>query len=250
VAQKATRRIRYVLPEGMKKFEIFRTGLLHSSKPATATSAWIISPNPATNRHLARKAHAPSQFSGYTTKSGADFRHGRHGHQRLSQRLRAKSARPRKLAIGNSRRGLATMRGYHLSATITFAARSSAACSATPSSQKAINAEFGIDFDSYFAAELQRFEIPREDGLLLLSTTKSARPARPHLHPQSRHDFRSLLEKQHLDAKPLFSKRSDRGHNSLSHRHRRGISVSFALMPSKNPAQMFFSSNPFLRPVE
>jgi len=31
--------------------------------------------------------------------------------------------------------------------------------------------------------------------------------ARPHLHPQSRHViFDPYLEKQHLDAKPLFSK--------------------------------------------
>src|SRR5436853_3041688 len=35
------------LPEGMVKFEIFRTGLLNSSRPGTCTSAWTTLRNPA-----------------------------------------------------------------------------------------------------------------------------------------------------------------------------------------------------------
>ncbi len=105
-------------------------------------------------------------------------------------------------------RGLATMRGYHLSADdhIRRAVIGRLLCH-TVIPKKAINAEFGIDFDSYFAAELQRFEIPREDGLLLLSDDEIRATWLGRIFIRNlAMIFDPYLEKQHLDAKPLFSK--------------------------------------------
>nr|UXE45756.1 hypothetical protein Hi04_10k_c5216_00003 [uncultured bacterium] len=70
-----------------------------------------------------------------------------------------------------------------------------------------INQTFGIDFDSHFAEELLRLEHPREDGLLSIDqdeirTTWLGRIFIRNLAML----FDPYLEKQHLDAKPLFSK--------------------------------------------
>jgi oxygen-independent coproporphyrinogen-3 oxidase len=70
-----------------------------------------------------------------------------------------------------------------------------------------ISNEFAIDFDHYFAEELRRLEPFREDGLVLLT------PNEIRTTPLGRIFIRNLamifdpyLEKQHLNAKPLFSK--------------------------------------------
>src|SRR5277367_705963 len=120
------------LPEGMQKFEIFRTGLLkfleagylyigmdHFAKPgdelATAQQ----------NRTLHRN------FQGYTTKAGADL-YGM---------------------------GIATMRGYHLSEDdrLRRSVISRLLCH-TIVLKDEISNEFNIDFDNYFAEELRRLE--------------------------------------------------------------------------------------------
>ena len=70
-----------------------------------------------------------------------------------------------------------------------------------------ISREFGIDFDSYFADELARLEAFREDGLAVLHpgeirTTWLGRIFIRNLAMI----FDPYLERQHLNAKPLFSK--------------------------------------------
>ena len=107
-----------------------------------------------------------------------------------------------------SERGLATMRGYHLSADdrLRRAVISRLLCH-TVVLKDEISREFGVDFDQYFAEELRRLEAPREDGLVLLNpgeirTTWLGRIFIRNLAMV----FDPYLEKQHLDAKPLFSK--------------------------------------------
>ena len=67
--------------------------------------------------------------------------------------------------------------------------------------------EFGIDFDTYFAPELQRIETPRDDGLLVISNDEIRATWLGRIFIRNlAMVFDPYLEKQHLDAKPLFSK--------------------------------------------
>jgi oxygen-independent coproporphyrinogen-3 oxidase len=198
------------LPEGMQKFEIFRTGLLkfleagylyvgmdHFAKPddelATAQ----------TNRTLHRN------FQGYTTKAGADL-YGM-GVTAISGFSNAYAQNFRELPAWEKAvhgRGLATMRGYRLSEEdrLRRDVISRLLCH-TVIPKREINEAFGIDFDEHFAEELRRLEVPEEDGLLAISneeirTTWLGRIFIRNLAML----FDPYLEKQHLDAKPLFSK--------------------------------------------
>src|SRR5262249_20920542 len=100
------------------------------------------------------------------------------------------------------------MRGYHLSADdhIRRAVISRLLCH-TVIPKKEISEEFGISFDSYFTSELQRFEIPQEDGLLLMNADEIRATWLGRIFIRNlAMIFDPYLEKQHLDAKPLFSK--------------------------------------------
>jgi oxygen-independent coproporphyrinogen III oxidase len=198
------------LPEGMQKFEIFRTGLLkfleagylyigmdHFAKPGDELA---ISQK---NRTLHRN------FQGYTTKAGADL-YGM-GVTAISGIQNAYAQNHRDLpswekAVAD--RGIATMRGYHLSDDdrLRRAVISRLLCH-TIVVKAEISREFGIDFDGYFAEELRQLEPSREDGLVLLEpdeirTTWLGRIFIRNLAMV----FDPYLEKQQLNAKPLFSK--------------------------------------------
>ncbi len=198
------------LPEGMQKFEIFRTGLLkflesgylyigmdHFAKPGDelATSQQ--------NRTLHRN------FQGYTTKAGADL-YGM-GVTAISGIQDAYAQNHRDLPSWEKAvagRGIATMRGYHLSDDdrLRRAVISRLLCH-TIVIKEEISREFGIDFDRYFAEELRQLEPSREDGLVLLEpnelrTTWLGRIFIRNLAMV----FDPYLEKQQLAAKPLFSK--------------------------------------------
>jgi oxygen-independent coproporphyrinogen-3 oxidase len=198
------------LPEGMQKFEIFRTGLLkfleagylyigmdHFAKPGDELA---ISQK---NRTLHRN------FQGYTTKAGADL-YGM-GVTAISGIQNAYAQNYRDLpswekAVAD--RGIATMRGYHLSDDdrLRRAVISRLLCH-TIVVKAEISREFGIDFDRYFAEELRQLEPSREDGLVLLEpdeirTTWLGRIFIRNLAMV----FDPYLEKQQLNAKPLFSK--------------------------------------------
>src|SRR6476646_7205246 len=158
-------------PEGMQKFEVFRTGLLkfleagylyigmdHFAKPGDelATSQ--------RDRTLHRN------FQGYTTKAGADL-YGV-GVTAISGIQSAYAQNQRDLAkweqaVGE--RGIATMRGYQLSEDdrLRRAVISRLLCH-TIVLKDEIAREFGIDFDRYFADELRQLETSREDVLVLL----------------------------------------------------------------------------------
>ncbi len=198
------------LPEGMQKFEIFRTGLLkfleagylyigmdHFAKPGDELA---ISQR---NRTLHRN------FQGYTTKAGADL-YGM-GVTAISGIQNAYAQNHRELASWEkavAERGVATMRGYRLSEEdrLRRAVISRLLCH-TVVVKNEISREFGVDFDAYFAEELARLEAPREDGLVLLGaeeirTTWLGRIFIRNLAMV----FDPYLEKQQLAAKPLFSK--------------------------------------------
>ena len=198
------------LPEGMQKFEIFRAGLLkfieagylyigmdHFAKPGDELSV------SQQNRTLHRN------FQGYTTKAGADL-YGM-GITAISGIQGAYAQNYRDIPSWEkavSERGLATMRGYQLSAEdrLRRAVISRILCH-TVVVKDEISREFGVDFDEHFAAELQRLETPRQDGLVLLEngeirTTWLGRIFIRNLAMV----FDPYLEEQKLNAKPLFSK--------------------------------------------
>jgi oxygen-independent coproporphyrinogen III oxidase len=198
------------LPEGMQKFEIFRTGLLkfldagylyigmdHFAKPGDELAV------SQQNRTLHRN------FQGYTTKAGAAL-YGM-GITAISGFPAAYAQNYRDLpswekAVNEC--GLATMRGYLLSKDdlIRRAVISRLLCH-TVILKREVEQEFGIDFDAYFAGELRHLEIPRADGLLLIESDeiRATWLGRIFIRNLAMY-FDPYLEKQHLDAKPLFSK--------------------------------------------
>jgi oxygen-independent coproporphyrinogen-3 oxidase len=198
------------LPEGMQKFEIFRTGMLkfleagylyigmdHFAKPGDELAV------SQRNRTLHRN------FQGYTTKAGADL-YGT-GVTAISGIQDAYAQNHRDLPSWEKAvtdRGIATMRGYHLSADdlLRRAVISRLLCH-TIVLKDEISREFGVDFDEYFSDELRRLEPSREDGLVLLErgeirTTWLGRIFIRNLAMI----FDPYLKRQQLAAKPLFSK--------------------------------------------
>jgi oxygen-independent coproporphyrinogen-3 oxidase len=198
------------LPEGMQKFEIFRTGMMkfleagylyigmdHFAKPGDELAS------AQKNRTLHRN------FQGYTTKAGADL-YGM-GVTAISGFRGAYAQNHRDLTSWEkavAERGIATMRGYHLSDEdkLRRAVISRLLCH-TVVIKDEIAREFGINFDEYFAEELRHLEPSREDGLVLLEpgeirTTWLGRIFIRNLAMV----FDPYLEKQQLAAKPLFSK--------------------------------------------
>jgi len=198
------------LPEGMMKFEIFRTGLLkfieagylyigmdHFAKPGDELA---ISQQ---NRTLHRN------FQGYTTKAGADL-YGM-GITAISGIQRAYAQNHRDIPSWEkavTERGLATMRGYQLSdEDILRRAVISRLLCHTVILKDEISREFGVDFDEYFAEELRRFEPFREDGLVLLANGEIRATWLGRIFIRNlAMVFDPYLEKQQLAAKPLFSK--------------------------------------------
>ncbi|HME11851.1 MAG TPA: oxygen-independent coproporphyrinogen III oxidase [Candidatus Acidoferrum sp.] len=198
------------LPEGMQKFEIFRTGLSkfldagylyigmdHFAKPgdelATAQQ----------NRTLHRN------FQGYTTKAGADL-YGM-GITAISGIQNAYAQNHRDLPgwqAAVASRGIATMRGYRLSEDdrLRRAVISRLLCH-TVIFKDEISKEFAIDFNTYFAADLQKLAAARADGLLVETANELRATWLGRIFIRNlAMAFDPYLEKQQLDAKPLFSK--------------------------------------------
>jgi oxygen-independent coproporphyrinogen-3 oxidase len=198
------------LPEGMEKFEIFRTGLLkfleagylyigmdHFAKPGDelATSQQ--------NRTLHRN------FQGYTTKAGADL-YGM-GITAISGFQNAYAQNHRDIPAWEravNTRGIATMRGYHLSNEdrLRRAVINRLLCH-TVVIKDEISRDFGIDFDRYFADELRRLEPFRQDDLVLLDSGEIRATWLGRIFIRNlAMIFDPYLEKQQLISnKPLFS---------------------------------------------
>ena len=70
-----------------------------------------------------------------------------------------------------------------------------------------ISQQFCIDFDKYFAEELAASNSFREDGLVILNPNEIRTTWLGRIFIRNlAMIFDPYLEKQHLDAKPLFSK--------------------------------------------
>lgn len=198
------------LPEGAEKFRIFRTGLEkflaggylyigmdHFAKPGDELAV------AQQNRTLHRN------FQGYTTKAGADL-YGM-GVSAISSIAEAYAQNRREVSLYQAavnERGLATMRGYRLSAddVIRRAVIGRLLCH-TVIPKREVESEFSIKFDEYFESELARLEDSAADGLVSLA------PAEIRVTPLGRIFIRNVamvfdryLHGQQMDQKPLFSK--------------------------------------------
>jgi len=198
------------LPEGMVKFEIFRTGLLKFVEAGYLYIGMDHFAKPGDELAVSQqKRTLHRNFQGYTTKAGADL-YGM-GITAISGIQSAYAQNHRDIPSWQKavdERGLATMRGYHLSVEdrLRRAVISRLLCH-TMLVKDEISHDFGVDFDEYFAEELRRFEPFREDDLVLLERNEI------HATWLGRIFIRNLamvfdpyLEKQQLAAKPLFSK--------------------------------------------
>jgi oxygen-independent coproporphyrinogen-3 oxidase len=198
------------LPEGMEKFEIFRIGLLkfleagylyigmdHFAKPGDELAL------SQQNRTLHRN------FQGYTTKAGADL-YGM-GITAISSFQSAYAQNHRDIPSWEkavNARGIATMRGYHLSNEdrLRRTVINRLLCH-TVVIKNEISREFSIDFEKYFEEELRRLEPFGDDGLVLLDRGQIRATWLGRIFIRNlAMIFDPYLEKQQLIAKPLFSK--------------------------------------------
>jgi oxygen-independent coproporphyrinogen-3 oxidase len=198
------------LPEGMQKFDIFRSGLL---KFIEAGYLYIGMDHFAKeNDELAvsqRNRTLHRNFQGYTTKAGADL-YGM-GISAISSIQDCYAQNHRDIPSWEKtihERGIATMRGYHLSQDdiIRREVISRLLCH-TVIVKDEISKKFDINFDEYFAPELEHLKMPQEDGLVVI-TDKEIRTAwlgRIFIRNFAM-VFDPYLEKQQLASKPLFSK--------------------------------------------
>jgi len=198
------------LPEGMQKFDIFRSGLL---KFLEAGYLYIGMDHFAKeNDELAvsqRNRTLHRNFQGYTTKAGADL-YGM-GITAISGIQETYAQNFRDIPSWEkavTERGIATMRGYRLSPddVIRREVISRLLCH-TVIVKDEISRQFDINFDEYFAAELVRLKTPEADGLVVINDKeiRTAWLGRIFIRNLAM-VFDPYLERQHLDSKPLFSK--------------------------------------------
>jgi oxygen-independent coproporphyrinogen-3 oxidase len=198
------------LPEGMQKFEIFRSGLMKFIEAGYLYIGMDHFAKPGDELAVSQQQRTLHRnFQGYTTKAGADL-YGM-GVTAISAFQNAYAQNQRDLPAWQqavAERGIATMRGYHLSDEdrLRRAVINRLLCH-TVVIKEEIGREFGVDFDEYFAAEIAQLEAPREDGLVLMDTQEIRATWLGRIFIRNlAMIFDPYLEKQHLNAKPLFSK--------------------------------------------
>ena len=198
------------LPEGMEKFRIFRAGLERFLGAGYLYIGMDHFARPGDELAVAQKNRTLHRnFQGYTTKAGADL-YGM-GVSAISSIGGAYAQNRREVpayqqTIGT--RGIATMRGYRLSADdlLRRAVIGRLLCH-TVIPKYEIERDFSIQFDEYFAPELQRLEEARDAGLVVLDS------AEIRVTPLGRIFIRNVamafdryLHEQQMDQRPLFSK--------------------------------------------
>jgi len=198
------------LPEGMKKFDIFRSGLL---KFLEAGYLYIGMDHFAKeNDELAvsqRNRTLHRNFQGYTTKAGADL-YGM-GISAISAIQGTYAQNFRDIPTWEraiEERGIATMRGYRLSEDdlVRREVVSRLLCH-TVILKNEISGQFGIHFDEYFARELDRLKTPQEDGLVIMDHAEIRATWLGRIFIRNlAMVFDPYLEKQQLASRPLFSR--------------------------------------------
>lgn len=198
------------LPEGMEKFEIFRSGLMKFIEAGYLYIGMDHFAKPGDELAVSQQERTLHRnFQGYTTKAGADL-YGM-GVTAISAFQNAYAQNQRDLSQWQSaveERGIATMRGYHLSAEdrLRRAVINRLLCH-TVIFKDEISREFGVDFDEHFAAELAQLQAPCQDGLVLLDRYEIRATWLGRIFIRNlAMIFDPYLEKQQLNAKPLFSK--------------------------------------------
>ena len=168
----ATRRMRSTDADARRASRSSRSSAPRASDsptPATTSSASTTSRSPRTRWRARRRDRTLwRNFQGYTTKAGT--RSLRHGRERDQLRRPARSPRtiatPTATTSGSTTASSRRCAACGSTRTTTCAPGSSSGCCATAcSSRREIEAEFGIDFDSYFARRARGpCAVPRPTG--------------------------------------------------------------------------------------
>lgn len=198
------------LPEGMAKFQIFRTGLLNFLEAGYLYIGMDHFARPGDELAVAQQNRTLHRnFQGYTTKAGADL-YGM-GVNAISgigdayaQNYRDLPGYERAVAA----RGIGTMRGYRLSADdrLRRAVIGRLLCH-TVIRKREIESEFAMVFDEYFAPELERLAVFAEDGLIVHNDKEIRATMLGRIFIRNiAMVFDPYLEQQKLDTKPLFSR--------------------------------------------
>ncbi len=198
------------LPEGMEKFRIFRSGLekfLGAGYSYIGMDHFARPTDELAIAQLNRTLHR--NFQGYTTKAGADL-YGM-GVSAISGIGPAYAQNYRELAryqAAVEKRGLATMRGYRMSKDdlIRRAVISRLLCH-TVVHKGEIEDEYGIRFDDYFSAELERLKEFCSDGLVVVTPggIRATMLGRIFIRNVAM-VFDAYLREQAPESRPLFSK--------------------------------------------
>ena len=198
------------LPEGREKFRIFRSGLERFLGAGYLYIGMDHFARPSDELSIAQKNRTLHRnFQGYTTKAGADL-YGM-GVSAISSVGEAYAQNRREVpayeaAVGE--RGIATMRGYRLSADDVLRREviGRLLCHTVIRKQE-IEQEFSISFDEYFAGEIERLEEQRTEGLVSLDTGEIRVTALGRIFIRNvAMVFDRYLREQQMDQRPLFSK--------------------------------------------
>src|SRR6202453_3641293 len=163
------------LPEGMEKFRIFRAGLEKFLSAGYLYIGMDHFARPGDELAIAQQNRTLHRnFQGYTTKAGADL-YGM-GVSAISSIGDAYAQSRREVPdyqAAIAERGLATMRGYRLSADdeLRRAVIGRLLCH-TVIPKREIENEFGISFDEYFCEELIQLQEPQADGFVELDAAE------------------------------------------------------------------------------
>ncbi|MGA7918195.1 MAG: oxygen-independent coproporphyrinogen III oxidase [Candidatus Acidiferrales bacterium] len=198
------------LPEGMEKFRIFRTGLERFLDAGYLYIGMDHFARPGDELATAQQDRTLHRnFQGYTTKAGADL-YGM-GVSAISSIGEAYAQNRKEVPAYQDtirQRGIATMRGYRLSADdlLRRAVIGRLLChTAIPKAE--VEQEFRISFDEYFAPELQRLEQARDEGLVVLDRSEiRVTPLGRIFIRNVAMTFDRYLHEQQMDQRPLFSK--------------------------------------------
>jgi len=198
------------LPEGREKFAIFRAGLESFLDAGYLYIGMDHFALPGDELAVAQKNRTLHRnFQGYTTKAGADL-YGM-GVSAISSVASAYAQNSREIPAYQAaakERGIATMRGYRLSPDdeIRRAVIGRLLCH-TVIFKREIEREFGVDFDEYFAAELERLAEPRDEGLVTFDAGEIRVTALGRIFIRNiAMVFDRYLHEQQMDKRPLFSK--------------------------------------------
>jgi oxygen-independent coproporphyrinogen III oxidase len=160
------------VPQGMDKFQIFRTGIERFTDAGYLYIGMDHFARPDDELCIAQKNRTLHRnFQGYTTKAGADLL--AFGVSSISgiDRTYAQNQRNLKEYYASiARQEIPVMRGIHLNEDdiIRRSVISRLLCHCVLH-KKEVESEFGIRFDEYFADEVSRLESLRTDGIVNLN---------------------------------------------------------------------------------